>query len=155
MFRILSLSHVFQNFSYTLCIKLVILNQVYVFCHLFIIVSPPDFTISSKYMPHYYYISFWNTESIWCFKNKYFSLPYLKWITNKDLLAQGTLLNVIWKPGWKGVWGRMDTCMYIRLSHLAVHLKWSQHCLLISYTPIQNRKSKKVNISPIKINLNN
>ena len=24
--------------------------------------------------------------------------------------AQGTLLNVMWQPGWEGVWGRMDTC---------------------------------------------
>ena len=26
-------------------------------------------------------------------------------------MAQGTLLNVMWKPGWDGVWGRMDTCV--------------------------------------------
>ena len=34
------------------------------------------------------------------------TLLYLKWITNKDLpLAQGTLLSVMWQPGWEGVWG--------------------------------------------------
>ena len=32
------------------------------------------------------------------------TLLYLKWITNKDLpLAQGTLLSVMWQPGWEGV----------------------------------------------------
>ena len=31
-----------------------------------------------------------------------YKLLYLKWITNKDLrLAQGTLLNVVWQPGWE------------------------------------------------------
>ena len=29
---------------------------------------------------------------------------YIKWITNRDLLytAQGTLLSVMWQPGWEG-----------------------------------------------------
>ena len=28
---------------------------------------------------------------------------YLKWITNKDCsIARGTLLNIMWQPGWKG-----------------------------------------------------
>ena len=26
-------------------------------------------------------------------------LLYLKWISNKDCIAHGTLLNVMWKPG--------------------------------------------------------
>ena len=32
-----------------------------------------------------------------------YTLLYLKWITNKDLwyIAQGTLLNVKWQPGWE------------------------------------------------------
>ena len=29
-----------------------------------------------------------------------YTLPYLKWITSKDL--QGTLLNAMWQPGWEG-----------------------------------------------------
>ena len=37
----------------------------------------------------------------------------------------------------RGVWGRMDACVYVRVSPLAVNLKLPQHCLLISYTPIQ------------------
>ena len=27
-------------------------------------------------------------------------------------IAQGILLSVLWRPGWLGVWGRMDTCIY-------------------------------------------
>ena len=31
-----------------------------------------------------------------------YTLLYLKWITNKVLcIAQGTLLNVMWQPGWE------------------------------------------------------
>ena len=30
-----------------------------------------------------------------------YKLLYLKWIINKDM-AHGTLLNVIWQPGWEG-----------------------------------------------------
>ena len=30
--------------------------------------------------------------------------------------------------------------VYVWLSSFAVHLKLAQHCLLISYTPIQNKK---------------
>ena len=28
-------------------------------------------------------------------------------------IVQGTLLSVVWQPGWRGAWGRMDTrvCM--------------------------------------------
>ena len=34
------------------------------------------------------------------------TLLYLKWITSKDLrIAQGTLLSVAWRHGWKGVSG--------------------------------------------------
>ena len=33
--------------------------------------------------------------------------------------------------------------VYVWLSPFAVHLKPSQHCLLIGYTPIQNKKEKK------------
>ena len=61
-------------------------------------------------------------------------LLYLKWIANRDLLYS-TLLNVMCRPGWEGVWGRMDTriCM-------AESLRCSLETitLLISYTPVQN-----------------
>ena len=29
-----------------------------------------------------------------------YTLLYLKWITDKDLLSHGTLLNVLWQSGW-------------------------------------------------------
>ena len=35
-----------------------------------------------------------------------YTLLYLKWIANKDLLiAHGTLLNIMWQPGWEGSLG--------------------------------------------------
>jgi len=44
----------------------------------------------------------------------------------------------MWQPEWKGIWERMDTC---------ICMAESLHCppetvatLLISYTPIQNKK---------------
>ena len=43
----------------------------------------------------------------------------------------------------KGVWGRTDACICVWLSPSAVHPKLLQHCLLISLTPIQNKKFKK------------
>ena len=40
------------------------------------------------------------------------TLLYLKWITIKDLLGNtGNSAQCLWKPGWKGVWVRMDTCI--------------------------------------------
>ena len=43
-----------------------------------------------------------------------YTLLYLKWIINKDLLvAQGTLLNDMWNPEWEGLGGRMDTYIYM------------------------------------------
>ena len=35
-----------------------------------------------------------------------YTLLYLKQITNKDVsIAHGTLLNVMWQPGWEGSLG--------------------------------------------------
>ena len=47
----------------------------------------------------------------------------------------------------RGVWGKMNGCVW--LSPFAAHLKLSQRCssittLLIGYTPIQNKKFKKL-----------
>ena len=67
------------------------------------------------------------------------TLLYLKWITNKDILwTQGTLLNVMWQPGWEGSLGEngyMYICVYIYiwLSPFAVHLKLSQHYFFTFY----------------------
>ena len=65
-------------------------------------------------------------------------------------ITHGTLLNVIWQPGWEGVRERMDTC---------ICMAESLHCspktvtkLLISYTPIENKKfklKKKNEIMPL------
>ena len=65
-------------------------------------------------------------------------LLYLKWIANRDLLYS-TLLNVMCRPGWEGVWGRMDTriCM-------AESLRCSPEStttLLISYAAAAAAKS--------------
>ena len=37
--------------------------------------------------------------------------------------------------------------VYVWLSPFFVHLKLSQHCLLISYIPVQNEKFKKISPS--------
>ena len=50
-------------------------------------------------------------------------------------------LSVMW-PGWKGSLERMDTCICMAES-LCCSPELSQHCLLIGYTPIQNKKFKK------------
>ena len=41
---------------------------------------------------------------VWKFGMDMSTLLYLKWITNKVLLyiAHGTLLSVMWQPGWEG-----------------------------------------------------
>ena len=33
--------------------------------------------------------------------------------------------------------------VYVWLGSFAVHLKLSQHCMLVGYTPVQNKKFKK------------
>ena len=47
----------------------------------------------------------WSGGILWEFRMVRYTLLYLKWITNKDLLgtyrAQGTLLSVMLQPGWK------------------------------------------------------
>ena len=54
------------------------------------------------------------------------------------LYSTGTLLSVLWQPGWEGSLGRTDAC---------ICMAGSLHCspetittLLIGYTPIQNKK---------------
>ena len=68
-----------------------------------------------------------------------YTLLYLKWITHRMYcVAHGTLLNVMWQPAWKGIWGRRDTrtCM-------AESLRCSPETittLLIGCTPKQTNK---------------
>ena len=41
-----------------------------------------------------------------------YTLLYFKWITTRIYcIAQGTLLSVMWKPIWEGVWGRLHACL--------------------------------------------
>ena len=49
----------------------------------------------------------WGEWIIREFRIDMYTLLYLEWITNKDLLciAQGTLFNVMWQPGWEGSLG--------------------------------------------------
>ena len=53
-------------------------------------------------------------------------------------MEHGTLLNVMWQPGWEGSWGRMDTriCMAESLRCLPGTIT----TLFISYTIIQSKK---------------
>ena len=72
-------------------------------------------------------------------------LLYLKWITNKDYcIAQGTLPNVMWQPGWERSLGGEWIHVYVWLSPFAVYLKLSQHCYsaILQYK-IKNLKEKK------------
>ena len=49
--------------------------------------------------------------------------------TKKYYIAQGTLLNVIWQPGWEGgEFGEEWIHVKVWLNPFAVHLKLSQHC---------------------------
>ena len=56
-----------------------------------------------------------------------YTLLYLKWITNKDLLHVELCSMLCVGLDGRGVWGRMDTSMCMAES-LAIHLKLSQHC---------------------------
>ena len=58
-------------------------------------------------------------------------------------IAHGNLLNVMCQPGWKRVWGRMDTCIYMAeslcclletITTLLMDYKWvlvTQSCLTL------------------------
>ena len=69
-----------------------------------------------------------------------YTLPYLKWIINKDLLiTQGTLLSVLGSLDGRRVWERMDTRM-------TESLHWPPEtitALLMGCTPTQKVKMKK------------
>ena len=68
-------------------------------------------------------------------------LLYLKWITNKDLLYRTWNSAQCYVAHWMGgAFGGEWVHVYVWMSPFFVHVKWSQHCLLIGYTPIQNKK---------------
>ena len=56
-----------------------------------------------------------------------YTLLYLKWITNKDLLHVELCSMLFVSLDVRGVWGRMNTRMCMAES-LPIHLKLSQHC---------------------------
>ena len=69
---------------------------------------------------------------------------YLKWITNKDLLYSTGNSAQCYVEAWMGgEFGEEWIHVYVWLRPFAVHLKLSQHCLLINYTPVQNFKKEK------------
>ena len=73
-----------------------------------------------------------------------YSLLHLKWIINKDL-PYSTWNSAQWYVAtWmRGGFAREYIHVYVWLSPFTVHLELSKHCLLIGFTPIQNKKFKK------------
>ena len=66
-------------------------------------------------------------------KDRY-TLLYLKWVTNKDLLYRTRNSAQYYVAAWMGgQFRRKQINVYVWLSPFAVHLKLSQNCLLISY----------------------
>ena len=54
------------------------------------------------------------------FEMDMYILPYLKWITNNDFLyTRGTLLHVMWQPGWEESLGGEWIHVYIAESIIA------------------------------------
>ena len=82
-----------------------------------------------------------------------YTLLYLKWITNKDLLYSRWNSAQCYVAAWMGgEFGGEWIHVYVWLRHFITHLNLLQHCLLISYTPIQNKmflKNKKTENSKI------
>ena len=58
-----------------------------------------------------------------------YTLLYLKWITNKDLLYSTGNSAQYYVAAWVGgEFGGERIHIYVQLSPFAVHLKLSQHC---------------------------
>ena len=68
-------------------------------------------------------------------------------------VQQGTLLNVLWQPGWEGLWGRVDLDTCICTAESFSSTPETLTTLLISYTPIQNKKLKKKMLVSVDLNL--
>ena len=72
-----------------------------------------------------------------------YTLLYLKWITNMGLLYSTWNSGKCYVAGWiGGEFGGEWIHVYEWLSPFAVHLKLSLCCLLIGYSPTQNKKLK-------------
>ena len=87
----------------------------------------------------------WEEEIVREFGMDMYSMLYLKRITNKDLLySTGNSAQCYGgKLDEREDWGGMNACILMAES-FCYTLKLSQHCLLISYTTIQNKKFKKL-----------
>ena len=68
-------------------------------------------------------------------------------------VQQGTLLNVLWQPGWEGLWGRVDLDTCICTAESFCSSPETVTTFLISYTPIQNKKLKKKMLVSVDLNL--
>ena len=69
---------------------------------------------------------------------------YLKWVTNKDLQYSTGNSAQCYVAAWmRGGFGGEWIRVYVWLNPFTVHLKLSQHCLLIDCISIQNKKWKK------------
>ena len=67
-----------------------------------------------------------------------YTLLYLKWITNRTpCIVHGTLLSVVWQPGWEGDLGETEYMWTYTAQSLCCPPETTT-TLLISYTPIQN-----------------
>ena len=72
---------------------------------------------------------------------KLYTLLYLKWINNKVLLHSTGNSAQCYVAAWMEFGGEWIH-VHVWLSPFTVHQKLSQHCLLISYTPIENKNFK-------------
>ena len=72
-----------------------------------------------------------------------YPLLYLKWITNKvHHIAQGTLFNVMWQPGWEGNLGENGN-MYV-YSWVTLLSTWNYHNIVNwPYSDIKYKNEKK------------
>ena len=78
------------------------------------------------------------------FRIDMYTLLYLKWITNKDLLYS-TENSAQWAAWMWGFRGRIDTCICTAESFCSSPEAITR--LLIVYTPIQNSLKKKVPVN--------
>ena len=77
-----------------------------------------------------------------------YTLLYVKWITKRDLLYSTENSAQCYVAAWTGgEFGGEWIHVCVWLSPFAVHLKLSQHCLLIGYTPVPGEKKFKKHVA--------
>ena len=71
----------------------------------------------------------WEEGIVREFRINMYTLLYLKWITNKDLLYSTGNSAQCYVAAWMGGESEGERIhVYVRLSRFAVHLKLSRHC---------------------------